>query len=92
MTEVLIAAATQVATKTAPWSIPVAQNDRIDEYDVHHREKRRYAGDEFGADIGSLLGKSEISLERGTEPGFGLPHWRCAPWLFDHIDPLIPPA
>jgi len=45
----------------------LAQNDRIDEYDVDHGQKSRYAGDEFGADAGALLRQSEIPLDHGTD-------------------------
>ena len=39
----------------------LAENDGVDEYDVHHRQKRRYAGDEFGADVGALSRKARNS-------------------------------
>jgi hypothetical protein len=64
----------------------LAENDGIDEHDVHHREKSRHAGDEFGADVGALLGEPEISLKHGGELRLGFPRCRCPPWLFDHVD------
>ena len=68
----------------------LAKNDGIDEYDVNHRQKRRYARDEFGTDVGALPGKSEISIKRRR--GFSLGFLRCRRplWLFDHFPPPPP--
>src|SRR4029450_8321401 len=45
----------------------LAENDRIDEHDIDHGQKRRYAGNEFSADISALLRQSEIPPEHGAD-------------------------
>ena len=65
MIRVEIAAARQVATKTAPWSMPAFDEDlRVDEHDVDHREEGGHAGDELGADGGAVLGQAELAVEK----------------------------
>src|SRR5262249_18089457 len=68
----------------------LAEDDRIDKHDVHHREKGRQPGDEFGANIGTLLGKPEISLEQTGELRLDFPLCWCPFRLFDHVDPCAP--
>ena len=41
-----------------------AENDRVDEDDVDHRQERGHTGNEFGADVGALLRKA-----RNIAPG-----------------------
>ncbi len=45
----------------------LSENDGVHEDDVDHRQKRGHAGNEFGADVGALLRKAEIAVQRGGE-------------------------
>jgi hypothetical protein len=45
----------------------LAQDRRVDEHDVDHREKRRQPGDEFDADTGALLLQAKITVEHAFE-------------------------
>src|SRR5215475_7891377 len=41
----------------------IAENLRIDEYDIDHGQERGDAGDQLGADVGAVLAKAEIAVE-----------------------------
>ena len=43
----------------------IAENLRIDEDDVDHRQERGQAGDEFGADVAARLVQAEQAIEHG---------------------------
>ena len=79
------AAAMQVATNTAPLSIPgIAEDLGIDEDDVDHRQERGQAGNEFGTHIAARLVQAEPTIEHGL----GL--LRAAPPNFVHGLPPSP--
>ncbi len=64
------AAATQVATNTAPLSMPaLGENARVDEDDVDHRQERGQSGQRLGADIGPVCRQPEILIEKAVRTG-----------------------
>ena len=65
----------------------LAEDDRVDEDDVDHRQKSRHCGNEFGADVRPLLGKAEIPLQDGVYLWSGLPRRRHAFGPLDHVTP-----
>ena len=44
----------------------IAEDGRVDEHDVDHRQEGGGASDEFGADVGAVLAKPELTFEKAA--------------------------
>jgi hypothetical protein len=69
----------------------LAENDRVDEHDVDHRQESGDACDKFGAGVGALLRKAKISFQCSADLRTG---FACclALFLLGHMEPSPLPA